>query len=372
MVTFPKDLLEFYQVSNLDGFFLEPYSGHCTGPRTRGKRDDLFTLFTTRRFDFFIRFSHRAASPLCDKMREPILVRASAGAGSPLLSLLPAAGSPAAATVVLFPGDISTRRADMERDPELRQWSQWCCEDLCRMLAVRWPACHAVVVHPPRSVGGFSFYDGWVPNIDAAGDAASYDGANGVACGLLLAQLRDAAAACGGSEEPLRLLAFSHGAVVLNQLVAEMGAPAPTQTAQQLALRVNCLCWLDPGLACEPGAGIMPGAATAASTMARLCGGRGPRHMHVALTPYQLQPRGWWPRYWRLAWRWPPLSRESDAAAATRRLAEVLRDESAAGVTITTEQCATDRPPGLDGHFAVLREFHAPWEPSREGTSDPG
>ena len=276
------------------------------------------------------------------------------------LSVIASSQQPVA-TVVLFPGDISAARADMLADPQLRQWSQWSCEDLCRTLATRWPGSHIAVVHPPRSVDGTSMYDGWVP-IDDNGDPLCYERRGNACCRLLNALLSAEPLLSGVDRLPLNVVAFSHGAVVLNQIVAEIGSEEPGVDGQgapaQLANRAMSLVWLDPGLAKEPGAGILGDEALARRAAARLS--RPPRtcHLHVALTPYQLQTRSWWGS-WRLGWRWPPLVRESDACAAARGFQRAAQRD---GTTVTIEHCVMDRPSSLEGHFAVLEAFTAPWE----------
>ena len=285
-------------------------------------------------------------------------MRASGHASRPgTLSVVTAAGAPP--TLVLFPGDISTARDAMLGSPDLAEWNAWSCEDLAELLSRRWPEYHACVVHPPRSVDGFSCYDHWLTSLDATGDpVGGYDG-SGSACAHLLTLLL---AVPELSASPLHLIAFSKGAVVLNQIVAEMGGSS--DSAQDLCDRVNSYVWLDPGLNREPGPILLGGQSDAsllhsAAQRMRKRKPSAPR-LSVALTPYQLQPRSWL-RSWKLAWSWPPLRRESEAAAAQRNFAHLVRAE---GLDVRCERYLTDRPASLDNHFGILDAFAAPWDAS--------
>jgi hypothetical protein len=292
------------------------------------------------------------------------------GSSPNALSVVSAAS--AKAVVILFPGDVSAARVEMLESAEWRQWSHFSCEDLAGLTAKRWPHCHCVVVHPPRNRDGFSHYDGWLRQLDAFGDPVDYAGRG--ACARLLGLLGDAEDAGlqgAGSKLPLHVLAFSHGTIVLNQLMAEMGGPDAVGAAQHLARRVATLCWLDPGLCNEPGAGILLGSARGGDqgllrAVARRLHARlaQPPHLalHIALTPYQLQPRSWLSGAWRWVWGLPFLVHDSDAAAATRQFERALLCEGLEGIAITTERCLCDQPASLAGHFEVLNAFAAPWE----------
>lgn len=283
------------------------------------------------------------------------------------LSVVEAPGSAgsAAATVILFPGDLSTSRAVMQRSPFLAEWSRWSCEDLALLLARRWPAYNAVVVHPPRAVDGFSCYDGFLTNLGETGDpTAGYDG-SGSASAHLLAQLESLSDVCSATS-PLHLIGFSKGAVPLNQLVAEMGGEgcAADSPAATLRDRVHSIVWLDPGLNHEPGPILLGSTRTDAALLqatARRVRDRTPHppRLAVALTPYQRQPHGWLSS-WAFTWRaWPPIRRESSAVAARRRFEGLLRAE---GVPVACEDCLMDQPASLDTHFEVLNAFTAPWD----------
>ena len=303
-------------------------------------------------------------------MRELSVVRAMGHASRPGTFSVVAANNNAAniATIVLFPGDISMARELMASDPGLAEWKAWSCQDLALLLARRWPSCHAIVVHPPRSMDGFSCYDHWLRHMSETGDPVDgYDAVNGTACRHLAAQLEQLQSDLPGfgKASPLHLLAFSKGAVVLNQLLAELGGEAAA--SNDLMERVASWVWLDPGLNKEPGPILLdhePHLRGVASRM-RARALRPPPRLAVALTPYQLQPQQPFLRSWRWRWRrWPPLVRRESAAAAARlRFERVLSEE---GVAVACEDCLRKEPATLATHFEVLNAFTAPWEEERE------
>lgn len=326
-------------------------------------------------------------------MRDCSLVRAACGSSLSVISAVAngANGAAPTATIVLFPGDISAPREEMLRDAQLAKYSSWSVEGLARRFAARWGAnCHIVVVHPPRAVDGHSIYKGWLPNIDdASGDPIGSYGIpadNGsvrvTACDMLNDSLHAANQAIGQTSDgvaasTIHLVAFSHGTVVLNQILAELGRcddplgglvdDGTIATLQSAA----SFTWLDPGLAREPGAGILLGGSALRASLHRMrrCGGNSgnnPR-FHIALTPYQLQPSGW--LRWRWRWSWPPLVRESEASGARRAMQRVLASEEngnqygiGGGFDFSSEDCLTGRPATLENHFEVLNAFSAPWD----------
>ena len=312
-------------------------------------------------------------------MREICVVRAVGHASRPgVLSVVAANSHDSAATniaaIVLFPGDISTARELMARDLALAEWQAWSCQDLALLLARRWPSCHTIVVHPPRSMDGFSCYDHWLRRLDETGDPVDgYDGVNGTACSHLTAQLAHLQPSLPGfgKTSPLHVLGFSKGAVVLNQLLAELGggeaASGSDESRIELMGRVASWVWLDPGLNKEPGPILLdhePHLRGVASRM-RARALRPPPRLAVALTPYQLQPQQPFLRSWRWRWRrWPPLVRRESAAAAARlRFERVLSEE---GVAVACEDCLRKEPATLATHFEVLNAFTAPWEEEGE------
>jgi hypothetical protein len=308
----------------------------------------------------------------------------------------------AEAIIVLLPGDLSAPRERMVRDPELAPFAAWSVESIAELLAKRWPQCHALVVHPPRLEDGFVCYDGWLNQLDQSGDPIGGYTRAGTACTALLGHIGRAQVALMDTASrdspdpatlPLRLVSFSHGAVALNQVLAEVcglertddaysEAGAPASAAGEILERTQSWVWLDPGLAQEPGAGLLLGDRGLLRTGARRlrerakatsdAGGESrPRGVQiaVALTPYQRQPPESWIRGWRLAWSWPPLLRESCAAAARRRFLRTLRREGLesddSNVALHSEDCLTDREASLENHFEVLNAFSAPWDAAR-------
>lgn len=302
------------------------------------------------------------------------------------VSVVPGTVGAAAPTVILLPGDVSTSREVMLRSTFLRKWSRWSCEDLALLLSRRWPACNAVVIHPPRSMDGFSCYEGWLEHLTETGDPSTGygdSGASGSACAHLLAHLAQVPDVCSSSS-PLHLIGFSKGTVPLNQLLAEIGSAGEdgeaatgdsSSPAAELLRRVDSMVWLDPGLNVEPGPILLGGTHADAELLraaARRMRARTPRptRLAVALTPYQMQPQGWL-RSWAFVWTsWPFLRRESNALGMRRRFERLLRRE---GVALACEDCLMDWPPSLENHFEVLNAFTAaPWAHERDGEEDGG
>jgi hypothetical protein len=280
----------------------------------------------------------------------------------------------AAATAVLFPGDISAPRAALLSDSSLARFEPYCVEQLAASLANRFPSCTTVVVHPPRNVDGFSCYDGYLERLTETGDPADglYE-SGGSCCEHVLALIRSAEQQCPGvSARPLHLLGFSKGAVVLNQLLAEIGASAASPAAEALLAATASWAWLDPGLNL-PGPIFLEEPAALRRAARRLCA-RAPAAptLSVALTPYQLEKdddeaeeAGWRSLYVAVARRWLPagwLPAEWSESAAVRGLRRFERAMAKEGVVLARERCVLDQPASLEGHFAVLDTFSAPWE----------
>eukprot|EP00966_Prymnesium_polylepis_P105244 2437361-Prymnesium_polylepis.1 len=224
----------------------------------------------------------------------PTLVSALGHASRP--GALSVVRSPSAtATAILFPGDLSTTRSAMHRDPQLSPFSAWSVEDLAVGLAARFPTCHAVVVHPPRNVNGFSCYDGFLTQLNETGDPLDgcYHG-EGTCCSHIMALLRQAEERCPGvSSAPLHLLGFSKGGVVLNQCLAELGADVEHAAPRELLEATASFTWLDPGLN-RPGPILLADVESLRRAARRLLArSTAPPRLAVALTPYQLRREGW-------------------------------------------------------------------------------
>ena len=241
-------------------------------------------------------------------LSSPTLVTALGHASRPgALSVL---RSPSAtATAVLFPGDLSTTRSAMHRDPELSPFATWSVEDLAIGLAARFPTCHAVVVHPPRNVNGFSCYDGFLMRLNETGDPVDGYDSDGTCCSHILALLGQVEQRCPGvGAAPLHLLGFSKGGVVLNQCLAELGAADVERAAPRELLEATAsFTWLDPGLN-RPGPILLADDSSLRRAARRLLARpAAPPRLAAALTPYQLRREGWLqaPAFLR---RWLPAS----------------------------------------------------------------
>ncbi len=143
----------------------------------------------------------------------------------------------------------------------------------------------------------------------------------------------------------------SWAGVVLNQLVAELGAPEellPTTPPHQLSSRLESAVWLDPGLS-EQGA-VLP---TDHGLLRRLAGrllaaaaarGAPPPRLTAAFTPRQLA--------------------DPDEPWVAEQLAACKTCLDGAGLPLRVERHFFWRPASLDAHFRILDAFGA-----LEGTS---
>ncbi|KAL1507025.1 hypothetical protein AB1Y20_007887 [Prymnesium parvum] len=267
-------------------------------------------------------------------------------------------------TVVFFPGDLSLPKSEMLRDEMLRGYASWSAEDLTRTLAVRFPCYHTVTVLPSRHVLGFSCYDGgFLDQVNETGDPA--DGkysSEGTCCAHVLALLLHTRARCPSLQSSrLHLLGFSKGGVVLNQILSELGAETVSTAAEQLLHMVASISWLDPGLN-RPGPVFLEDSAQLRRAALRLAAlAPSPPRLSVALTPYTSSTHrcGWWPSAAALLWLLLPRAwTESSTVAKLHQFEAAL---TLHGLPLRRQECSLHEPPSLRGHFAVLKDFHAPW-----------
>ena len=137
-------------------------------------------------------------------------------------------------TLMLVPGDITARASEMERDPNLgSEYSAFSFEALGALLSSRaGPECHTVVICPTRRGrchAAANSFDAYVASNDD-GDPRRYDATSGTAGALLFSLLRACEAECGGGPgwHTVSFLAFSKGAVVLNQFLTEVSGSVPS------------------------------------------------------------------------------------------------------------------------------------------------
>jgi Uncharacterised protein family UPF0565 len=143
---------------------------------------------------------------------------------------LPSA-SPVMGNVVFFPGDVQDEKNIMVQQES--RWSAYSFEATAALLSSKFPGHHIWVIAPATKLRGtFSCYSNFCSDADSyRSGAVSHYPAEGHACEHLLALLTAAAQRVAVDTGvlldmllPLTLVGFSKGAVVLNQLVSELGA----------------------------------------------------------------------------------------------------------------------------------------------------
>lgn len=260
-----------------------------------------------------------------------------AGAATEVL-LLAASSLPARRHVLFFPGDAQMRRTEMEADVRhgTFEFSHHSLDDtLPRLQAAFGADAHVWAVRPLRMVYQFACYQQFA-RVSLIG-AAQYDGGTARAADGISALLEGALAQASGEgavdgaarELPLVLAGFSKGCVVLNQLLAELGAGAAG--ARALFTRAEAAHWIDGGNGSERGA--LYAEAGALDALAEVAA-RTRLAVHVHSSPYMLDsPKAPWVRA------------ERDALVSGLR---------ARGVAVRALDYFEDEEPSLERHFEVL------------------
>ncbi|KAF0699951.1 Aste57867_9501 [Aphanomyces stellatus] len=212
--------------------------------------------------------------------------------------------SDARANVVFFPGDVQHFDHVMRRG-DFKAYSAFSYESVCDHYARRFPDANVWVVKPFSHAKGVSCYDNFVDHVD--GDPTQY-AVDGPAFMHLQLLMERASALFPGDltwSLPLHLHGFSRGAVVLNQLITELGSllhrpPSPTHvdaTWEDLADgssisaffdRVESIEWIDGG--CNARGLAYPSHDTALVLLNAF------RHisLRVLVTPYHYAHRPWY------------------------------------------------------------------------------
>ncbi|KAH3759226.1 hypothetical protein Pelo_8954 [Pelomyxa schiedti] len=122
----------------------------------------------------------------------------------------------ATADVVYFPGDVQSMREEMLESDTSRDYVEYCFENMIELLASKFAPCNVFLVKPVRYDGSFNHYDDLIMP--------------GIAVVNLKAMMEDARTQFSTSEGgfptrndlPVKLIAFSKGAVAINHLLAEL------------------------------------------------------------------------------------------------------------------------------------------------------
>ncbi|CAK4077165.1 unnamed protein product [Aphanomyces euteiches] len=170
----------------------------------------------------------------------------------------------ARANVVFFPGDVQHFDHVMRRGA-FKSFASFSYESMSAHYARRFPEANIWIIKPSVHVKGVSCYDNFIDNVDGNPSEYLTDG-----CAFLQLQLLMEHACSQFPDQtlswdlPLHLLGFSRGAIVLNQLITELGSllhlsSSPTQvevSLQDLARgdsisaffeRVESIEWIDGG-----------------------------------------------------------------------------------------------------------------------------
>lgn len=263
-------------------------------------------------------------------------------------------------TIVFFPGDISAGREEMKADEESREWLEWNTEAICELLAKRCPvSMRVVLVRPSRMRQGFSCYDHFLTtNLNGDPLDGEYDPEG--SCSLhLLMLLQDLSRTLNISEDEFfssfHILAFSKGGVVINQLLAELGADVCVEGSRKLLAVTRSIGWLDPGVN-EGSCVLLTNEELLRRAGRRLRGVTPPTTLFAVFTPFQLAVESY-------GFEYP----EEEEAATSEELGldlvqSIMKEEE---VPFEVEFCCFDREPTMQTHFHVLKEFRT-WRFSRK------
>ncbi|ETV90011.1 hypothetical protein, variant 3 [Aphanomyces invadans] len=166
--------------------------------------------------------------------------------------------------VVFFPGDVQHFDHVMRRGT-FKSFAAYSYESMCDHYIRRFPCANVWIIKPRMHAKGVSCYDNFLDNTD--GEPSSY-GFAFLQLQLLFEHTSALFQAPGRQltwDLPLHLLGFSRGAIVLNQLITELGSllhlsTSPTQVDTSLAEvvaecgsisaffeRVESIEWIDGG-----------------------------------------------------------------------------------------------------------------------------
>ncbi|ETV75350.1 hypothetical protein, variant [Aphanomyces astaci] len=167
--------------------------------------------------------------------------------------------------VVFFPGDVQHFDHVMRRGA-FKSFAAYSYESMCAHYVRRFPHANVWIVKPRTHAKGVSCYDNFVDNTDGEPSTYSTDGSAFLHLQLLLEHTTALFLDAGRQlawDLPLHLLGFSRGAIVLNQLITELGSllhlsPSPTHVDATLTdvksgsisaffERVDTIEWLDGG-----------------------------------------------------------------------------------------------------------------------------
>ncbi|CAJ1366034.1 unnamed protein product [Effrenium voratum] len=251
-------------------------------------------------------------------------------------------------TMVIFSGDISASKEEMLEDPEAEEWKDWSTEAIALLMARRFPNLNIVLVRPSRMREGFSCFDHFLTtNIN--GDPLDGDyNPEGSAIKHLLLLLKDLARITGVGEQLLSrlyLVGFSKGCVVVNQILAELGAETSTDDAMCFLGMTRAIAWLDPGV--NEGSCVFVTDEEVLSTAAKRLRSKSAACLYVVFSPFQLYLDSYEFEY------------EDDEAATSEELGlDLLQSIMKEGrVPLELEYCLFDQEPTLLTHFKVLQEF---------------
>lgn len=245
-------------------------------------------------------------------------------------------------TLVFFPGDISAGREEMKADEESKEWIDWSTESLAILLALRFQQ-QIIVVRASRMRQGYACYDHFLTT-NLNGDPLDGEYKPGNATHHLLCLLQDLARKLKFSElqllSSLHLLAFSKGAVVLNQILAEFGEEALSPRSPRLAEILRSLAFLDPGV--NDGLCVF---FTDEEALRRAAKRLRKTQVYVAFSPYQLALETYDFEY------------EDEQAGSSEELGlelfqSILQEEE---VPFELEHCCFNKPPSMETHFLVLK-----------------
>uniref|UniRef100_A0A915HV79 Uncharacterized protein n=1 Tax=Romanomermis culicivorax TaxID=13658 RepID=A0A915HV79_ROMCU len=246
-----------------------------------------------------------------------------------------------AGLVIFFPGDCQTYESEMSKHPENKVYAKsWCFERTAELLARKFPADHVTIVKPSKmSRGTFACFENFVAmEDDTYGIPRHSDNYQAwTHLQLLIENLYKNLHINFACLSGVKLIGFSKGCVVLNQLLFELPHfVQKSPDSAQFSAKISDFYFLDGGHNGGRNAWITD------KSLLECCFGEvfsdKRVKVHVHMTPYQLQDR-----------RRPYINREEKIFSTI--LKEVLGKRFERNVHFENEYG------DIDLHFRILEEF---------------
>ncbi|CAG5123765.1 unnamed protein product [Candidula unifasciata] len=154
--------------------------------------------------------------------------------------------------IIYFGGDVQDYPENMERHRDNKRYVTWNSENTAALIHRKFPSSLVFVIKPSKMhLLTFAVYSNFIETNDFGSPVHSSDhGAIRHLSCLYNAAVKEVNSRTGGSIQPscpLRLIGFSKGCTVLNQLVFELHLLDQNPQLKQFIKKIKAFYWLDGG-----------------------------------------------------------------------------------------------------------------------------